>query len=223
VNGPKEPDLLKEMRMKTAIRWIALGLVLCSLPAFAGENPRRQDQERWTDRGRAVSVDGVLYDRSELDQFKNAPMMFWVIDKAGTFGFTTIEGIQAFGKDRAIPARPEGRKPLVESLVTGPNCSGFNKNVGCGGIDWLPLCTPNTISHISDSWNDVISCVETGSSVGKYTVLYKCYNYDPTYPNCSHIVWIGPGGTLPDLNVADMNNLTSSIRFCSNVDPYSCT
>jgi hypothetical protein len=173
-----------------------------------------------------VIVDGVRYDRSEIEQFKDAPMMFWVIDKEGSYGFTTIEGIQAYGKEHAKAARPEGPKPLVESLITGPNCSGFNKNVGCGGVDWLPLCTPNTIPHISDSWNDVISCVETGPNVGKYTVLYKCYNYDPGTgigTNCAHIVWIGPGGTLPDLNVANMNNLTSSIRFCSNVDPYSCT
>ncbi|HEX3130197.1 MAG TPA: hypothetical protein VH394_22875 [Thermoanaerobaculia bacterium] len=171
-------------------------------------------------------VDGVEYQRSELKQFKDAPQMYWVFEKDGAYGFTTPEGVKAYGEEHAKPARPEGPKPLTENQVVGDNCAGFNKNVGCGGVDWLPLCTPNTISHIADSWNDVISCVETGTGVGKWTVLYKCYNFDPgTGPgsNCYHIVWVNTGVTVPDLNDAGMNNLTSSIRFCSNVDPFSCT
>lgn len=209
--------------MKNATRWIALGLVLCSIPA-AAENPRRQ--ERWTDRGKPVYVDGVEYQRSEIGQFKDSPQMYWVLEADAVYGFTTAEGVKAYGEEHAKPARPEGPKPLVESLITGPNCSGFNKNVGCGGVDWLSLCTPNSIARISDSWNDVISCVETGPSVGKYTVLYKCYNYDVGSgpgANCWHAIWIGPGGTVSDLNAYQMNNITSSIRFCSNVDPFSCT
>lgn len=210
--------------MKNATRWIALGLVLCSIPAASAENPRRQ--ERWTDRGKPVYVDGIEYKRSELGQFKDSPELYWVIEADGVYGFTTAEGVKEYGEQHARPALPEGPKPLVETLVAGPTCSGFNKNVGCGGVDWLSLCTPNSIPYISDSWNDVISCVETGSSVGKYTVLYKCYYYDVGSgpgANCWHAIWIGPGGTVPDLNYYQMNNITSSIRFCSNVDPFSCT
>lgn len=206
--------------MKTAIRWIAFLLLLCSVPVLA-EEPREVER-RIVDHRTPIFVDGVQYERSELEQLKGQPM-FWVLEKEASYGFTTPEGVQAFGRERGSLEREDGVKSVTDALITGPNCAGFNKNVGCGGRDWLPLCTPNTIPYISDSWNDVISCVETGPSVGKYTVLYKCYYFSAVYPNCYHIIWIPPATTVPDLNPYEMNNITSSIRFCSNVDPYSCT
>lgn len=204
--------------MKTVFRGVALFSLLCSVPVVA-EGPR----DRHVDR-KPLIVDGVQYERSEIKQFSDREEMYWVAAQDATYGFTTKEGVTAFGEERA---KPQGRlKSAVGSLYIGNNCAGFNKNVGCGGIDWLPLCTPNSIPYIANSWNDVISCVETGPSIGKWTTLYKCYNYDPGPPeggNCSHILWVAPGVLLDDLNDFNMNNIVSSIRFCSNVNAFSCT
>ena len=201
--------------MKFAFRWLTLALLLCAVSAAAQEGPRKA--ERLADKPHFV--DGVAYDFSELGQFDRLEM-YWVVEKDAVYGFTTPEAVQAFGKERAA------NKPRPKQIVANDlgSCSGFNKNVGCGGTDWLILCPPNQNAHLSDSWNDVISCVDAGSSVGKYTVLYKCYYFSAAAGDCyAHILWVSPGTVITDLNAYSMNNYTSSIRFCSNIDPYSCS
>jgi hypothetical protein len=206
--------------MNTAYRWVILFLLLCSVPA-AAEGPREL-KRRNPERAKPVIVDGVLYDRGELEQFKSRPM-YWVVESDAVHGFTTPEGVQAYGREHGkIGERPVGLQPFTKA---SSSCSSFNKNVGCGGIDWLILCPLNQNAHLPDSWNDVISCVDAGSDVGYYTVLYKCYyfSYDPPDTCLYHILWVAPGNTITDLNAYAMNNITSSIRFCSNIDPYSCS
>lgn len=201
--------------MKTAIRWTVLAILLCSIPAFA-EGPR--NRERLADKPHFV--DGVAIDFSELGQF-NQQEMFWVVEKEAVYGFTTPEAVKEFGKESAAAKKP-GLKQIVANDLSG--CSAFNKNVGCGGADWKILCPPSQEAHLSDSWNDVISCVDAGSNVGKYTVVYKCYYFSASAGDCyAHIQWISPGTLITDLNAYSMNNIISSIRFCNNIDPYSCS
>jgi hypothetical protein len=205
--------------VKTTYRWIILFLLFCSVPVFA--QVTRERERRNPERGKPLIIDGIRYDQADMEQFKSQAM-YWVVESDAIYGFTTPEGVQAYGREHGKEAAPpSGLHPMVGATST---CSNFNKNVGCGGIDWLILCPLSQYSHLPDSWNDVISCVQAGSN-GYYTVLYKCYDFSP-YPidNCYyHILWVAPGNTITDLNAYAMNNITSSIRFCSNVDPFSCT
>lgn len=204
--------------MKTAIRWTVLAILLCSIPAFA-EGPRNRERLA---NNKPHFVDGVAIDFSELGQF-NQQEMFWVVEKEAVYGFTTPEGVQAFGKERAAAA---AKKPGPKQIVANDlgSCSGFNKVPGCTGTDWYILCPPNQNAHLNDSWNDRISCIDAGSNVGQYTVVYKCYYFSASAGDCyAHIKWFAPGTLVTDLNAYSMNDIISSIRFCSNIDPYTCT
>lgn len=211
--------------MRTAYRWFILVLLLCSVPISAA-GPR-EVEGRAPARDKPLFVDGVRYDLAVIEHFKGLPM-YWVVERHAIHGFTTPEGAQAYGQQHARNngkiERPGGLELIVSASHIGSGCAGFNKGVGCTGIDWLVLCPLAQYSYLPDSWNDVISCVETGSDVGYYTVLYKCYYFSASTYDCySHILWVGPGVTITDLNAYGMNNITSSIRFCSNVNPFSCT
>ena len=210
--------------MKITFRWTMLALLLCSIPAAAEEPAHNVVRGPRESASRPVIVDGVRYDswREVAEQFQGE-VRYTVEEKDATYGFSTVEGAQEFGRERA------GRlKPITSQSHIFAGCSGFNKSIGCSGTDWLVLCPLNSIAQLSNSWNDVISCVEAGDNVGYYTVLYKCYDFSP-YPtsNClDQIKWVAPGVTITDLTAPqpyNMNNVTSSIRFCSNIDPYSCT
>ncbi len=202
--------------MRRSVCWPLLFLLFCSVSASAEPD-------------KPLFVDGVRYEAWELSSLMEQ-VRYTVVEKDAIYGFTTVEGVQEHGRSRAeareVAGSPGERKPAMGTRV-GSGCSAFNKNVGCGGVDWLILCPLSQYAYLPDSWNDVISCVETGSDVGYYTVLYKCYYFSP-YPlnNCYHqIKWVAPGVTITDLTapIDNMNNVTSSIRFCSNIDPYSCT
>jgi len=212
--------------MKNMVCLAALSFLVLSSVAN-GQPGKFQDREQPTGRHFSsrqspvkvpVIVDGVRYEPEEMAAF-DGQTMYWVLDRAAAeqgilYAFTTPEGAQEYGREHPVtPVRP--RSPIAK---IDPSCSGFNKVPGCTGIDWLILCPLNQNSHLNDSWNDRISCVEAGSN-GYYTVLYKCYYFSSS---CD-ILWVASGNTVSDLNVYGMNNVVSSIRFCSNVDPFSCT
>ena len=203
--------------MKTTCFRVTLFLLLCSVPLLA-EGPRA------VERDKPLFVDGVQYEGAVMEQFKDQAN-YWVVEKDAIYGFTTPEGVAAYGQEKAERTRrTRGLKGITSNSHISSSCSGFNKNVGCGGIDWLVLCPLSQYSMLPDSWNDVISCVETGSNVGYYTVIYKCYNFSASTVDCyNNILWIGPGVTISDLIDYGRNNYTSSIRFCSNVNPFTCT
>ncbi len=209
--------------MKTGLRYALFSFLFCIVPlsSYAAEAVRPGTAEK------PQFVDGVRYPAWQIDLF-TGQVRFTVVEKDAVYNFTSPEKLQAFGRAKG-PLQPRPLPPPGGRTGNsfGSNCSGFNKNIGCGGIDWLVMCPLDQYAHLPDSWNDVISCVQTGNDVGYYTVLYKCYDFSP-YPtsNClGQIKWVAPGVSISDLtaNPNNMNNVTSSIRFCSNVDPYSCT
>lgn len=212
--------------MKSVFRWTAVAMLVCSIPV-AAEGPR-QIERRSPETNRPVIIDGVRYESwQEVADAYPGEVRYTVEERDATYGFTTADGAREFGREQALKSSGRLKRITAENHIFS-GCSGFNKNIGCNGTDWLVLCPLNEIARLSNSWNDVISCVEAGDDVGYYTVLYKCYDFSP-YPtyNCKdQIKWVAPGVTITDLTAPqpyNMNNVTSSIRFCSNIDPYSCT
>lgn len=197
---------------------LAILLVAHSAPAESLRNQREGPSPRSLKL--PVIVDGIRYEPDEMERFGNQTM-YWVYDEAARrqgviFAFTTPEAAQAYGRQ---PGRDLGSR-FTEKLVRGNSCSFLHPAVNAGPgdpYDWLILCPLQQISTLRDGYNDRLSYVEAGDN-GYYTVLYWCYNFDP---NCS-ILWVAPGNTISDLNSVGMNNVTSSIRFCRNVDPFSC-
>jgi hypothetical protein len=193
---------------------------LATLAAFnplSAENPRGRGEGAVSHRIQpAAIVDGIRYERDELSRF-DGQTLYWVYDEAarkqGTiYGFTTPEAAQAYGRQIGLLA--------ADKAVRGNTCSFLHPAVNAGPgdpYDWLIVCPLQQISNMRDGYNDRLSYIEAGNN-GYYTVLYECYNFNS---NC-RIVWVTPGATISDLNVANMNNLASSIRFCRNVDPFSC-
>lgn len=172
-------------------------------------------------------VDGVHYEPDEVQSFKGQTM-YWVYDEAARekgviFGFTSPEAVQEYGRE-SQKARDKNRPSLITSSAVQGNssCSFLHPAVNAGPgdpYDWLVLCPLQQISMLRDGYNDRLSYIEAGSG-NYYTVLYKCYNFSAA-AGCD-ILWVGPGNTISDLNAYNMNNVTSSIRFCRNVDPFSC-
>jgi hypothetical protein len=172
-----------------------------------------------------VLVDGVRYEADEMDRFEGQPL-YMVYDEAAErqgviFAFTTPEAVQAYGRQ----LEREGALRSVAAAGTHgvDSCSYLHPAVNAGPgdpYDWVILCPTQQISSLRDGYNDRISYVEAGSS-SYYTVLYECYNFSSS---CG-ILWVVPGATISDLNTTsprNFNNITSSIRFCKNVDPFSC-
>lgn len=172
-----------------------------------------------------VIVEGVRYEPDEVSRFQGQTM-YWVYDEAAKkqgvmFGFTSPEAVQDYGRQIDKVKGAGGVRSITGAGAHGSgSCSYLHPAVNAGPndpYDWIILCPLQQISTMRDGYNDRLSYVEAGSS-SYYTVLYKCYNFSST---CD-ILWVAPGNTISDLNAYNMNNVASSVRFCRNVDPFSC-
>lgn len=94
--------------------------------------------------------------------------------------------------------------------------SWFNKNVGCGGSDFITLTDPNQYTDLDfNGWNNTISCVKAACN-GLFTVIYSCRSFQMSVSSgCGDPDrwYISEGDIITDLNTVGMNNRTSSIRF----------
>jgi len=199
---------------------LSLALLLAASAAFAGENPRAGKQDP-AGRRNAKSLNELTLVVDPNGPGKpGSEVMHYVatresIENDVLYGFTTLEGRDQYiaSRERRAGENGSGLGQAVEGICTDAR---FNKVAYGTGTDWLTMYCGQTNPYLSDSWNDVISYAEAS---GSWTILYKCYYFSSS---CD-ILWVASGNTVSDLNVYGMNNVVSSIRFCSNVDPFSCT
>lgn len=216
--------------MKTAIRWtflLALCTVLVPGAVFAQLRDDAEFGPRLLERG-TVIFDGVEFAPGEFERPGRA--LTWVVTKEdaenGTihaFSSPDVAGVfmnrvmdKGFGKDRG-----KGLKLTTAAACTyTPTTSAFNKNPNCTSTTYIYMSPGQQYTQLdSISWNNSISCVKA-ACVNAWTTIYSCRDFQLTYeagvcddPNA---LFVYPGVIAWDLNntTPEMNNRTSSIRFC---------